>query len=223
MNCKAVIFDLDGTLLNTLDDIAESCNFALSAFNFPLRTVDEVRQFVGNGYSRLIELAVPGGKENPLFQQVLQKGKDFYSKNCQNKTAPYDGIPELMEKLSKEGIKLGIVSNKPDNEVKTLAKRYFNSYVTKETAVGEMEDKGIRRKPFPDSVNKLISILGVNKEEALYVGDSDVDVLTAKNAGIKCISVTWGFRTRDFLEKNGALYFADSPAQLFQMICSTSW
>ncbi|MCR5762413.1 MAG: HAD hydrolase-like protein [Treponema sp.] len=217
-NIKAVIFDLDGTLLNTLDDLADSCNIMLKKFNFPQRTIDEVRQFVGNGLGVLVEKAIPDGKKNPLYEQALDCIRKTYATHSQVKTKPYDGIIKLIQDLNKNGIHTGIVSNKPDAQVKELAERYFASYISSNTAVGEQESKGIRRKPAPDSILSVMSILKVQPEQAVYAGDSDVDIATARNAGIPCISVTWGFRSKEFLLKNGAQILADKPQDLPSII-----
>lgn len=213
---KAVIFDLDGTLLNTLDDLADSCNETLRQMNFPLRSMEEVRQFVGNGIAKLMELAIPDGKKNPEYEKSVLLMKENYAKNWQNKTRPYDGILDLISTLNKMKIKTGIVSNKPDAQVKELAEYYFSSSIKRETAVGDIE--GRNRKPSPDSVLEVMRILEVNKDETIYVGDSDVDIKTAKNAGIPCISVTWGFRDRNFLLNSGAQKLVDKPEQILKYL-----
>ncbi|MBQ0167988.1 MAG: HAD family hydrolase [Treponema sp.] len=220
MKYSAVIFDLDGTLLDTLEDLAESCNFAMKSCGFKEHSIEAVRSFVGNGYSRLIELAVPDGKNNPLYQQALKAGKDYYSKNWQNRTKPYEGILSLVSELNAAGIKTGIVSNKPDAEVKKLAALYFPKQITEETAIGEKEAEGIRRKPFPDSVNRVLEILRVKKENALYVGDSEVDIETARNASIDCLSVSWGFREKSYLIEKGAVHIADTIQEAKDFIFS---
>lgn len=213
---KAVIFDLDGTLLNTLDDLADSCNETLRQMNFPLRSLDEVRRFVGNGIARLMELAIPGGKENPEYEKSVILMKKNYADNCQNKTCPYNGILNLIETLHSMGIKTGIVSNKPDAQVKELAQYYFSSAIKTETAVGDIE--GRNRKPAPDSVLEVMRILGVSRGETVYVGDSDVDIKTAENAGMPCISVTWGFRDKKFLLDSGGKKFADKPDEILKYL-----
>ncbi|WP_296013000.1 HAD-IA family hydrolase [uncultured Treponema sp.] len=213
---KAVIFDLDGTLLNTLDDLADSCNETLHQMNFPLRSIDEVRQFVGNGIAKLMELAIPDGKKNPEYEKSVLLMKENYAKNWQNKTRPYDGILDLISTLNEMKIKTGIVSNKPDAQVKELAEYYFSSSIKRETAVGDFE--GRNRKPSPDSVLEVMRILEVNRDETIYVGDSDVDIKTAKNAGIPCISVTWGFRDKNFLLNSGAQKLADKPEEILKYL-----
>ncbi len=213
---KAVIFDLDGTLLDTIEDLADSCNKTLEQLGMPPRTLDEVRSFVGNGIARLMEQAVPKGKDNKDFEKSVELMKKNYGSNWHNKTKPYDGIMELIRSLKDHGIKIGINSNKPDQQVKELGNLFFSNVVGSETALGDKE--GINRKPAPDLANELMKIFGVSKEETVYVGDSDVDIATARNAGIKCISVTWGFRSREFLEEHGAEFFADTPDEILDII-----
>lgn len=210
MPYDTIIFDLDGTLLNTLDDLADSTNYALSQMGFPCRTIDEVRQFVGNGVKLLIDRAVPTGISEDKKEKCLSIFKEYYSKNMENKTRPYDGIIEMLSNLKKLNINIAVVSNKFDRAVKGLCEKYFSGYVN--IAVGESEK--IRKKPAPDSVLEVIKILGSSKESTLYVGDSDVDVITAHNAKIKCIGVTWGFRDKDLLQSCGADYIIDKPCQI---------
>lgn len=213
-NIQAVIFDLDGTLLYTLEDLADSCNEALRFYGYPQRTLDEVRQFVGNGLGVLTELALPDGKKDPHYDEVLLKMRECYAKNWQNKTKPYDGVPEMLSSLTNHGFKCAIVSNKPDAQVKELAQLYFQKDV--HVAVGERE--GIRRKPFPDSLNSVMQLLGVNKNYVLYVGDSDVDIKTAANAQVACVSVCWGFKSKEFLMQNGASEIISSPSDLLELL-----
>ena len=211
---EAVIFDLDGTLLDTLEDLTDSCNKTLSELNMPLHTIDEVRTFVGNGLGVLMELAVPGGKENPRYEEALSLMHKNYASNSQNKTKPYDGVLDLIAHLNKKGIKTGIVSNKPDDQVKVLADLYFKGHIDPSCAVGEKESAGIKRKPAPDSVYEVIRQLGADKEHSVYVGDSDVDLATARNAGIPCISVCWGFKTEAFLKEHGASKLVHRPEEI---------
>lgn len=213
---EAVIFDLDGTLLNTLDDLKNSVNVALAEFGYPPRTKDEVRRFIGNGAGELIRLALPGGYDNRDFDAVLSFFRAHYAKNCNILTAPYDGVCEVMRALRDDGRKVAIVSNKPDPAVKVLSELYFSGLVDK--AVGEDEAHGIRRKPWPDSVETVLEQLGAGRESAVYVGDSEVDIATSRNAGVACISVTWGFRTRAQLEEAGAEIFADTPDELAEYL-----
>lgn len=215
---KAAVFDLDGTLLNTLEDLADSCNLMLQNFDFPQRTIDEVRQFVGNGLAVLAEKAIPDGKKNPQYSQALDFLRKTYACHSQIKTKPYDGIIELIRQLNENGIKTGIVSNKPDAQVKELAARYFVPFISSQTAIGEQESKGIRKKPFPDSTIKVLDIMETQPAQAVYIGDSDVDIATAKNAGLPCISVTWGFRSKEFLLESGAQILAETPQDILSII-----
>ena len=211
MKIKAVLYDMDGTLLDTIQDLADSCNKTLEQLGMPPRTLEEVRSFVGNGIARLMEQAVPKGKDNKDFEKSVELMKKNYSSNWHNKTKPYDGIMDLISALKERGIKIGINSNKPDPQVKELARLYFSEVVDETTAVGEKE--GFKRKPFPDLANEIIRIMGVEKEEVVYIGDSEVDVATARNVGIKCISVTWGFRDVPFLKEHGATHLAENAKE----------
>lgn len=210
---KAVIFDLDGTLLNTLDDLADSTNYALSKFGYPTRTIDEVRQFVGNGVAKLIERAIPEGKNNPNFEKCLAIFKENYAQNMYNKTAPYNGIIEMLSNLKSKGIKIAVVSNKFDLAVKELCKKYFEGFI--DFAAGENEAQGIRKKPAPDTVISVLNEFNFAPEDAVYVGDSDVDIMTAKNSQMPCISVTWGFRDEKFLLENGATILINAPSEIY--------
>ena len=210
---KAVIFDLDGTLLNTLDDLADSTNYALSKFGYPTRTIDEVRQFVGNGVAKLIERAIPEGKNNPNFEKCLAIFKENYAQNMYNKTAPYNGIIEMLSNLKSKGIKIAVVSNKFDLAVKELCKKYFEGFI--DFAAGENEAQGIRKKPAPDTVISVLNEFNFAPEDAVYVGDSDVDIMTAKNSKMPCISVTWGYRDEKFLLENGATILINAPSEIY--------
>lgn len=209
-----IIFDLDGTLLNTLEDLKDSTNFALRKFQYHERTLEEVRNFVGNGVQKLIERAIPDGLENKNFAECLAVFKSNYAQNMYNKTAPYTGIKEMLTELKHKGVKTAVVSNKFDLAVKELCNKYFENLI--EIAIGESEN--VRKKPAPDSVLRAIQELNSKKEFCLYVGDSDVDVQTAKNTGIDCIGVTWGFRDRELLEKEGAKYIIDKPLEIIDII-----
>lgn len=210
---KAVIFDLDGTLLNTLDDLADSTNYALSKFGYPTRTIEEVRQFVGNGVAKLIERAIPEGKNNSNFEKCLSIFKDNYAQNMYNKTAPYNGIIEMLSNLKSKGIKIAVVSNKFDLAVKELCKKYFEGFI--DFAAGENEAQGIKKKPAPDTVFSVLNEFNFAPEDAVYVGDSDVDIMTAKNSKMPCISVTWGFRDKKFLLENGATILINAPSEIY--------
>ena len=214
MQFNTAIFDLDGTLLNTLDDLADSVNHTLTQYGFPTRTRDEVRRFVGNGVPLLIERAVPEGTDRETQERCLAEFKKYYAENMYHKTAPYPGIPELLTALGARGVKIAVVSNKFDAAVKELCRRYYGSRI--HVGIGERAD--VRKKPAPDSVFRALEELGASREKALYIGDSDVDVQTAKNAGLTSVGVTWGFRERALLEKEGAQYIIDTPAQMLDII-----
>lgn len=209
-----VIFDLDGTLLDTLEDLTDAVNYALEKNHMPLRTVHEIRGFVGNGIRNLMIRAVPQGCDNPAFEQTFTDFQVYYKEHCNDKTKPYEGITKLLEFLQKQGISMAIVSNKADFAVKELQKIYFEKYIP--VAIGERE--GVAKKPAPDTVDSALSELHASKEGAVYVGDSDVDIETAKNAGLPCISVTWGFRDKEFLRQNGAIAFAGDTEELKQLL-----
>lgn len=211
----AVIFDLDGTLLNTLEDLKDSTNYALQKFGFPQRTLDEVRSFVGNGLRMLIVRAVPAGTEDAVIDAVLQTMKLHYAENYHNKTRPYDGIEALLMRLKAEGYPMAIVSNKADLVVALLRKLYFDTLIP--VAVGETE--GVLRKPAPDMVIEGLRRLGLPGAKAVYVGDSEVDLQTARNAGLPCLSVTWGFRSIQQLEEAGAQHLVHTPEELYETIC----
>lgn len=212
---KLAIFDLDGTLLETLEDLHDSTNHALVSQGLPPRTLDEVRRFVGNGIHKLIERAVPEGSSNETVEQVFEEFKTWYAVHCNDKTRAYDGIKEMLLALRKAGVRTAVVSNKADFGVQTLCKTYFSGLL--DVAVGQRE--GIRLKPAPDSVNEVLRLLEIRREDAVYIGDSDVDIDTARNAGMDCISVTWGFRRREFLLEHGAVILADKPENLEEIIC----
>ncbi|MGN1032358.1 MAG: HAD family hydrolase [Intestinibacter sp.] len=214
MKYDTVIFDLDGTLLNTLEDLADSVNFALKSFGYPTRTYEEIRTFVGNGIKSLVTKAVPAGTDEETTLKCLQAFKDHYKTNMQNKTAPYKDIMELLEELNSKNIKLAIVSNKYDFGVKNLNKHYFNNLIP--VAIGERE--GVRKKPAPDTVLTAMEELGSTKENCLYVGDSGSDMITAQNAGMKSVGVTWGFRDADSLKESGADFLINSPKELLEIL-----
>jgi len=186
----------------------------MNVYGFPERSLEEIRTFVGNGVGKLIERAIPDGIENPLYKECLKVFQDHYSKNMQNKTAPYNGIKELLAELKDRGFKMAVVSNKFDSAVKKLVKEFFGDYI--KVAIGESEN--VSRKPAPDTVIKALAELGSAPDKAVYVGDSEVDVMTAKNSKLTCIGVTWGFRTREVLEKEGAQYIIDEPHQLLSIL-----
>ncbi|MCD7737196.1 MAG: HAD family hydrolase [Lachnospiraceae bacterium] len=196
----AVIFDLDGTLLDTLRDLTDSTNAVLARYGMPQYSQEDVRSFVGNGIRNLLLRTVPNGEANQDFEKVFEDFKHYYEEHCLDATEPYPGIPYLLSELHKSGCRMAIVSNKADFAVKKLNKVYFGDLI--EVAVGERE--GCRRKPEPDSVLLALEELNVPLERAVYIGDSEVDLLTAKNSGIDGIIVTWGFRSREALLAAGA-------------------
>ncbi len=214
MKYEAIIFDLDGTLLDTLRDLRVSVNYALTLHGYPERSLEEIRTFVGNGVRNLMTKALPGGAENPAFEQVFCDFKSHYAVHFRDLTCPYDGIMELVDEAARRGLKMAIVSNKSDVEVKKLNEIFFGGKF--HSAIGERP--GVARKPAPDSVFDTLEALGVAREKALYVGDSEVDVRTARNAGLDCAAVTWGFRTREELLEVGATVFVDRPAEILNLL-----
>ncbi|MCI7044689.1 MAG: HAD family hydrolase [Prevotella sp.] len=207
---KTFIFDLDGTLLNTLNDLAASTNHALLTNGMAERSIDEVRQFVGNGVRLLIERAVEPGTDKATIDRVFADFKTHYMHHSLDTTRPYDGIMDMLHELRHRGIRIAVVSNKLYAATRELCHHFFADTV--EVAIGEKE--GLRRKPSPDTVIEAMLELGVDKADAVYVGDSDVDIATAKNCGMPCISVLWGFRDKDFLIEHGAQTFVNHPSEL---------
>ncbi len=214
MKYDTVIFDLDGTLLNTIDDLSDSLNEVLKRNGYSTIEVDEVRRFVGNGARNLVRLSLPENTSEDSITKIFEEFKIHYKNNMQNKTRPYNGIMELLLDLHRYNYKIAIVSNKFDAAVKDLAQIYFGNLVS--VAIGETND--IKRKPAPDSVFRAIKELGADLNRAILVGDSETDVRTAKNAGIPCIGVTWGFRCREVLRSEGAEYLIDTPRELLTII-----
>ncbi|MDO4160751.1 MAG: HAD-IIIA family hydrolase [Prevotellaceae bacterium] len=204
------IFDLDGTLLSTLGDLTTSTNYAMRAFNMPEHSIDEVRKFVGNGIRKLIERAIPQGIENPQYEQVYNVFMEHYLKHSLDTTKPYDGIMDMLKTLKGNGKRMAIVSNKYCTATEELCQHFFNEYIN--VAIGESER--IKKKPAPDTVIEAMERLGITRENTVYVGDSEVDIATARNSGIPCISVLWGFREKDFLIENGGKTFIEHPRQL---------
>lgn len=222
MDIKTIIWDLDGTLMDTLQDLMLSVNHALRLNGMPERTLEEVRQFVGNGVRRLMELSVPQGEENPLFQKAFADFKSYYVLHCQDHTGLYPGIASTLQELKAKGIRMAVVSNKLQQGVTELVNSRVRTVGTEDyiclkdyfdVAIGERPE--VARKPAPDMVEKALEEMGVSKEGTVYVGDSDVDIATARNAGLPCISVLWGFRDRDFLLRHGAEMFIERPEKIF--------
>ena len=204
------IFDLDGTLLYTLDDLTASINHTMRIFSFTEHTKDEVRLMVGNGIKKLIERAIPDGKDNPEYDNVYSEFMSYYLKHSLDTTRPYPGIIGMLDNLKHRGKKLDVVSNKYCKATESLCKTFFNQYI--EVTIGESEK--IRKKPAPDTVLEAMSRLEADSRTTVYVGDSEVDIATARNCGIPCISVLWGFRDKDFLVANGGTIFAHTPEDI---------
>ena len=214
MPYQTAIFDLDGTLLDTLEDLYRAVNTALAARSFPLRSRDEVRMFVGNGVEMLIRRAVPAGCDEETTLATLAHFKTTYAAICKDHTRPYDGILPALATLRERGVRVAVVSNKFDAATKSLCAEYFGDLV--EVAIGERAD--VRKKPAPDTVMEALRELGVTSQGAVYIGDSDVDIRTAENCGMDCISVTWGLRDEDFLLENGAKALVRTPSELLGVI-----
>ena len=214
MKYDTLIFDLDGTLLDTLDDLTDSLNFSMRECGYPQRTKDEVRRFVGNGIGRLVALSVPEGTSRDGLNKALLAFQSHYILNCAHKTKPYDGITEMLETARSKGFRTAIVSNKIDTAVKALSKRYFGGLI--DVAIGERQN--VRRKPYPDMVITAIQELKAEAERTIYVGDSEVDIATAQNAALPCISVSWGFRTPGELAENGAEMIVNTPEELIRFL-----
>lgn len=211
---NTIIFDLDGTLLNTLEDLKDSVNYALESAGMPVCSLEKVRKSVGNGVRRLMELVVPEGLENPRFEEVFDTFRSHYGRHCNDKTELYPHIMELLKELKEKGYRMAIVSNKYYDGVQELKRLYFSEFIP--VAIGERE--GIRKKPAPDTVLAALEELGSSIEESVYVGDSEVDIATAANTGMDCIAVAWGFRTREEQEKAGGRVFADDPLDILNLV-----
>lgn len=211
MNKRLIIFDLDGTLLNTLDDLTDSLNHVLAAHGLPQHSKQAVKGFVGNGVRKLIERAVPGGTEHPLFDTILQENREYYREHMNIKTAPYPGVLRALKKLKDAGYLLAIASNKYDSATQGLREQFFRDTIV--TAIGD----GVvaTKKPEPEIIYEVMRRYDISdRADVLYVGDSDVDIRTAANAGIGCISVSWGFRSVKFLKEHGAGIIIDRAGKL---------
>ena len=235
---QTFIFDLDGTLLDTLQDLADSVNYALRQHRMPQHSLDDIRRFVGNGVRKLMERAVPEGTQNPLFETVFADFRQYYMHHSMDTTRPYDGIPELLQQLKQRGCRMAVVSNKMMAATQELVAHFFPEI---EVAIGEHEAEGIRKKPAPDTVYEALRQLATSSDpsqggespagckvtanssplgrsgEVVYVGDSEVDIQTARNSGLPCISVLWGFRDQQFLKENGATTFVATPCELLEL------
>ena len=203
----AILFDLDGTLLDTLQDLTDAVNYTLRFYNCPERTDREVRSYVGNGVEVLMRLALPGKDTDPAIEPVVETYRAYYNAHAKDKTCPYAGILDALQQVAKE-YPVAVVSNKPDAATKELCREFFGADIF---ALGQTDD--CPRKPAPDMLYKAMQAIGV--EKCIYVGDSEVDVLTAKNANVPCLSVLWGFRDQDYLAQEGATRFCDDPTKLY--------
>lgn len=209
---KTVIFDLDGTLLDTLNDLTSAVNHTLRNHSFPERSADEIRRFLGNGAKHLIRCALPNSVGEDEFAEIFTEYKEYYNANSHIETRPYDGVPQLLKELKNKGFLIAVVSNKPDTAVRELCCVYFGDLV--DMALGDRDD--IQRKPSAEPVHYIMKKLDC--DSAVFVGDSEVDIATAENAGLPCVSVTWGFRDRDVLEAHGAMALADNADELMKNI-----
>ena len=219
MAYRLAIFDLDGTVLDTLGDLADATNAALALGGYPARTVGEVCSFVGDGIQKLIERALPSGTSESEVRRVLALFVDHYRAHCAVKTRPYAGICEMLADLRARGVKTAVLSNKANFATQALAKTYFDGLF--DAVAGEREREGIPKKPAPDGVWLLLRACGVAANEAVYIGDSEVDVATAKNAGLDAILVSWGFRSREVLAAHGAKVIVDTPKELQDLVLNT--
>ena len=209
-----IVWDMDGTVLNTLIDLRDSVNYVLRKYNMPEHTIEEYRRYFGSGIRYALECAVLDGTPSETINEMLPIFKEHYDIHCLDNTCPYDGILDAMKKLKEKGYKMAIVSNKIDSAVKELNEKFFKEYV--DVAIGETP--GTKRKPAPDMVEQALKELGSSKKESIYIGDSEVDLQTARNSNLPCISVLWGFRDRDYLIEQGATTFAETPEELIQLL-----
>ena len=214
MSYKAVLFDMDGTLLDTLEDLCDSTNHALAQMGYPLRGIEEIRRFIGNGAEKQIRRAVPEGTSEGKIMETLAAFRAYYQDHCQIKTKVYDGLLDVLSELKEKGVKMAVVSNKPDAAVKKLSREYFGDRL--DFAVGPSD--GVRCKPYPDMAEEALKALGVEKKDAVFVGDSEVDVQTGLNAGLDVIAVSWGFRSREVVIEAGAKMIADDASELEKLI-----
>lgn len=214
MNWKAVLFDMDGTVLDTLDDLTDAVNHSLAEFSLPPVDASVVRRNLGCGAAFLIAHCVPPGTSDALSTRVLDFYLPWYDAHCRIRTRPYDGIPELMNTLKAQGLRLAIISNKPDSAVQELAASFFPGML--DVVVGE--SPGIRRKPSPDTILEAAARMGLSVRDCVYVGDTEVDIQTARNAGMSCITVCWGFRDEELLLSSGASCLVRTPGELSERI-----
>lgn len=214
MKYKAAIFDMDGTILNTLEDLCDTMNYCLEKYHMPERTIDEIRSFVGNGIRKLVERAVAEDTDSKQIDEIFAVFLDYYKDHCAIKTRPYDGIAEVIRKLKENGIKTAVVSNKADAAVKDLCDDYFPGLF--DFSVGDKE--GQRRKPYPDGVFSVMEHFGMTGEDVVYIGDSDVDYQTARNADVDVIMVGWGFRSEEFLKSIGVQKVIHKPEEIAEIL-----
>lgn len=214
MKYKAAIFDMDGTILDTLQDLHNTLNYALKINGLPERTIDETRAFVGNGIRRLVELGVPVGTSSEQIEEVFRIFNEHYAVHCKDCTKPYDGIIDLVQNIRKQGIRTAVVSNKTDYAVQALCTEFFDGVFDASLGVTDR----IRRKPAADMVEVILERMGCRKEDAVYIGDSEVDLMTAENAKMDCIAVTWGFRSEDHLVREGAEVIVSDMDELYLAI-----
>lgn len=213
MKYDAYIFDMDGTILNTIEDLTDTTNYAMEKMGYPLHTIEEVKWFVGNGIMMLIRRAVPEGTSDGDVQTTFNHFMEYYNIHCNDKTRPYEGIVELLSSLKAAGKKLAVVSNKADGPVNILADEVFKGLF--DISIGEKP--GINKKPARDMVDIAIDFLKCDRDKTVYIGDTNVDFETAKNSELDCILVSWGFRGRDFIEKYPAKYYVDSPSEILDI------
>jgi len=214
MKYDTILFDLDGTLLNTLDDLADSVNAVMQKEGYQQRTKDEIRKFIGDGVKTLMERSLPQGTPEKEILRCLDMFREIYQQNMCNRTKPYEGIPSLLTRLKEMGIKICVVSNKMDEATKDICGLYFREEV--DVAIGDNLDR--KKKPDPDNVYEALKQLGSHKDKTIFVGDSNIDMITAKNAGLACVGVTWGYRSRETLQEAGADHIIDEPDQLITLI-----
>lgn len=214
MKYDTVLFDLDGTLLNTLDDLTDSVNTVLAEKGCPQRSKEEIKAFIGDGVFMLLERSLPKGTPEEEIRRCLTLFREIYLKNMTNQTRPYEGIPALLKTLKQMEVKIGVVSNKPDEATKEMCRYYFGEDV--DAAIGDNRER--KKKPEPDNVFEAMEQLGSRNGRVLYVGDSEVDVATARNAGLPCAGVTWGYRSREMLTAAGADHMIDEPQQLIALV-----
>lgn len=214
MSYKLAVFDMDGTILNTLQDITNAINYALGVHGYPEHSIEEVKFFVGNGLHKLVERAVPAEAGAEDIEKVFETLIPYYRAHSADTTKPYEGITELLKRLQNTGVKCAVVSNKADAAVQDLVKDYFDGLF--DASLGE--SPAIAKKPAPDMTKKVLETLGFKENEAVYIGDSDVDIMTARNSGLDEILVDWGFRSREFLEEHGAKRIVSTTDEVFKLI-----